>query len=48
VADTGEGRGRGLNHCHAMMKEMELNPMLPSNCFHGSRVCASNAKGGVG
>ncbi len=32
-ADTGEGRGRSVNTCSEMLKEMEWNPALPSNCF---------------
>lgn len=36
VADTGEGRGHGLDYCHNMMNEMGWDPMLPSNCFHDS------------
>jgi biotin synthase len=34
VADTGEGRGHGLDYCHGIMGEMGLDPLLPSNCFH--------------
>ncbi len=32
-ADTGKGRGRSVGHCAAMLREMEWNPDLPSNCF---------------
>jgi biotin synthase len=32
-ADTGEGRGRSVNTCSEIFKEMEWNPGLPSNCF---------------
>ena len=32
-ADTGKGRGQSLNRCAAMLREMEWNPALPSNCF---------------
>lgn len=31
--DTGRGRGRSVEICHAMQKEMEWEPELPSNCF---------------
>jgi len=32
-ADTGKGRGRSVAHCAAMLREMEWNPDLASNCF---------------
>ncbi|MFH2063590.1 MAG: radical SAM protein [Pseudomonadota bacterium] len=32
-ADTEKGRGRSVENCHAMQKEMEWKPELPSNCF---------------
>lgn len=32
-ADTGKGRGHSLNRCAALLREMEWNPNLPSNCF---------------
>lgn len=32
-ADTGKGRGRSVEGCHAIQKEMGWNPLLPSNCF---------------
>ncbi len=32
-SDTGRGRGWTLDACRTMMREMELNPDLPSNCF---------------
>lgn len=32
-ADTGKGRGRNLVDCSRLLKEMNWNPDLPSNCF---------------
>lgn len=32
-ADTGKGRGRSNGRCGAMLREMEWDPDLPSNCF---------------
>jgi biotin synthase len=32
-ADTGEGRGRSVNACSEIFKEMEWNSGMPSNCF---------------
>lgn len=32
-ADTGKGRGRSVLDCAAMLREMEWNPDLASNCF---------------
>ncbi len=32
-ADTGEGRGRSVDRCSEIFREMEWNPELPSNCF---------------
>lgn len=32
-ADTGKGRGSDNDRCGAMLREMGLNPDLPSNCF---------------
>jgi biotin synthase len=32
-ADTEKGRGRSVEHCHALQKEMEWDPELRSNCF---------------
>ncbi len=32
-ADTGKGRGHSVEHCHAIQKEMDWDPELPSNCY---------------
>lgn len=32
-ADTEKGRGHSVERCHAIQKEMEWKPELPSNCF---------------
>ncbi|MBW1774997.1 MAG: radical SAM protein, partial [Deltaproteobacteria bacterium] len=32
-ADTGKGRGKGLEDCKRMLADMGWNPDLPSNCF---------------
>jgi biotin synthase len=32
-ADTGRGRGRSIDQCHALQQEMDWDPVLPSNCF---------------
>ena len=32
-ADTGKGRGQDFARCHQLQREMELDPLLPSNCF---------------
>jgi biotin synthase len=34
--DTAKGRGRGIDDCRGMMREMDWDPDLPSNCFEGS------------
>jgi hypothetical protein len=31
--DTEKGRGRSVERCHAILKKMEWDPELPSNCF---------------
>jgi biotin synthase len=31
--DTEKGRGRSVERCHAIQKEMGWNPEVPSNCF---------------
>jgi biotin synthase len=31
--DTEKGRGRSVELCHAIQKEMGWNPEFPSNCF---------------
>jgi len=33
IADTGKGRGKGVEVCNKIFIEMGLNPNLPSNCF---------------
>jgi biotin synthase len=32
-ADTGKGRGRGIDECRQMQFEMDWHPDLASNCF---------------
>ena len=32
-ADTGKGRGNSTERCGALLREMEWDPDLPSNCF---------------
>ena len=32
-ADTGKGRGNSTERCGTLLREMEWNPDLPSNCF---------------
>ncbi|MBN1958344.1 MAG: hypothetical protein JXQ81_03790 [Desulfuromonadales bacterium] len=32
-ADTGKGRGTGIEICQQIQREMELDPDLPSNCY---------------
>lgn len=32
-ADTGKGRGNSTERCGALLREMEWDPELPSNCF---------------
>jgi biotin synthase len=32
-SDTGKGRGNGIERCQQMQREMDLDPLLPSNCF---------------
>lgn len=34
TADTGKGRGRNTADCGRLLKEMDWNPGLPSNCFN--------------
>lgn len=33
VNDTGKGRGNNIHDCRKMQEEMNLDPLLPSNCF---------------
>lgn len=35
-ADTGKGRGKGLEDCKRMQADMDWDPDLPSNCFETS------------
>ena len=37
-ADTGKGRGTGIQTCRHLQKEMEWDPDLPSNCFHADNT----------
>lgn len=37
-ADTGKGRGKGLEDCNRIHVEMGWNPALPSNCFEHGKV----------
>lgn len=32
-ADTGKGRGKGVDVCQQIQREMDLDPRLPSNCY---------------
>jgi biotin synthase len=42
-ADTGKGRGKGIEVCQQMQREMELDPLLPSNCYQqNKRLMMSN------
>ncbi|MFZ1983771.1 MAG: radical SAM protein [Desulfatitalea sp.] len=34
-ADTGKGRGQGIDRCRALQQEMGWDPDLDSNCFYG-------------
>jgi len=38
-ADTGKGRGTGIQTCRHLQKEMEWNPDPPSNCFDATDLC---------
>ena len=33
MADTGKGRGRQIDICHGLQREMGWDPLRPSNCF---------------
>jgi len=37
-ADTGKGRGAGIQSCRQLQKEMEWDPDLPSNCFDADKI----------
>lgn len=37
-ADTGKGRGKGLEDCKRMQSEMGWDPELPSNCFKHEEI----------
>jgi biotin synthase len=37
-ADTGKGRGKGLEDCRQIHVEMGWNPALPSNCFEHEKT----------
>ena len=37
-ADTGKGRGIGIESCQRMQREMEWDPLLPSNCFEPKSI----------
>lgn len=50
-ADTGKGRGKGIEACRRIQREMDWNPEAPSNCFHGAgpaprAVHARTSRGG--
>jgi biotin synthase len=38
LSDTEKGRGKGIEHCRTLQKEMNWNPDLPSNCFSEPRT----------
>ncbi|MCF8040784.1 MAG: hypothetical protein K9K65_09830 [Desulfarculaceae bacterium] len=51
-SDTGKGRGKDLIACAGILREMGLDPSLPSNCFGASRpdvdqneICPSSYNG---
>jgi biotin synthase len=33
IDDTGKGRGHGIEDCQRIQREMNLDPLLPSNCY---------------
>ncbi|MFP4348098.1 MAG: radical SAM protein [Desulfococcaceae bacterium] len=38
LSDTEKGRGKGIEYCRTLQKEMNWNPDPPSNCFTGPRA----------
>ncbi len=43
IDDTGKGRGHGIEACQQIQREMNLDPLLSSNCY-GSATTAPNHK----
>lgn len=43
-SDTGKGRGKDLMACAAIMREMGLDPSLPSNCFGAPRPAPTQSE----
>lgn len=42
LADTGKGRGKGIEFCQQIQREMDLDPLLPSNCYQQSKLLSSH------
>ncbi len=42
--DTGKGRGRDLDACREIQREMGWNPDLPSNCFRAAEAATEDAR----
>ncbi len=40
--DTGKGRGKGIEVCQQIQREMELDPLLPSNCYQQQKRLTMN------
>lgn len=36
INDTGKGRGHGIEACQQIQREMNLDPLLPSNCYRSA------------
>jgi len=41
IDDTGKGRGHGIEGCQQIQREMNLDPLLPSNCYCTATVTPS-------
>ncbi|WP_321366497.1 hypothetical protein [uncultured Desulfuromusa sp.] len=42
LTDTEKGRGTGIERCQQIQREMDLDPLLPSNCFTSSTTDTSS------
>ncbi|SDB08989.1 biotin synthase [Desulfonatronum thiosulfatophilum] len=47
-ADSAKGRGSDLDACAAILREMNLDPLLPSNCFTAAPHAFSDKPAGCG
>ena len=44
IDDTGKGRGHGIEDCQRIQREMNLDPLLPSNCYRKAKTFTNLSK----